>query len=141
MAAKSKADDVRHMRRALALAERGRGRTSPNPIVGAVVVKNGRVVGEGWHRALGEPHAEAMALVEEATGRVRRTEMRIGRAPNTALARVTFRFDEALGMDVPGELKYSPFGSMEMTATYTKFRRFQVSTDEAIDPATTPPAN
>src|SRR5262245_14518225 len=62
MASKHSADDAKHMRRALALAERGRGRTSPNPIVGAVVVKGGRVVGEGWHRALGEPHAEAMAL-------------------------------------------------------------------------------
>jgi diaminohydroxyphosphoribosylaminopyrimidine deaminase/5-amino-6-(5-phosphoribosylamino)uracil reductase len=54
--------DERHMRRALALAERGRGRVSPNPIVGAVVVRNGRVVGEGWHRALGLPHAELVAL-------------------------------------------------------------------------------
>ena len=64
MAAKFSPDDVKHMRRALALAERGRGRTSPNPIVGAVVVKDSRVVGEGWHRALGEPHAEAMALAK-----------------------------------------------------------------------------
>ena len=55
-------DDSLHMRRALRLAERGRGRTAPNPIVGAVVVKDARVVGEGWHRALGEPHAEAVAL-------------------------------------------------------------------------------
>lgn len=54
--------DARHMRRALALAERGRGRTSPNPVVGAVVVRRGEVVGEGWHRALGEHHAEVMAL-------------------------------------------------------------------------------
>lgn len=52
------------MRRALVLAERGRGRVSPNPIVGAVVVKAGRVVGEGWHRALGEAHAEVMALAK-----------------------------------------------------------------------------
>ena len=50
------------MRRALRLAERGRGRVNPNPMVGAVVVRGGRVVGEGWHRAWGEPHAEAMAL-------------------------------------------------------------------------------
>ena len=54
--------DARHMRRALALAARGRGRTSPNPVVGAVVVRRGEVVGEGWHRALGEHHAEVMAL-------------------------------------------------------------------------------
>ena len=50
------------MARALRLAERGRGRVNPNPVVGALVVRAGRVVGEGWHKALGEPHAEAMAL-------------------------------------------------------------------------------
>lgn len=54
--------DARHMRRALALAERGRGRTAPNPVVGAVVVRGGKVVGEGWHRAVGGPHAEVEAL-------------------------------------------------------------------------------
>lgn len=53
---------VRHMRRALQLAVRGRGRTRPNPMVGAVLVKDGQVVGEGWHRALGGPHAEIEAL-------------------------------------------------------------------------------
>jgi diaminohydroxyphosphoribosylaminopyrimidine deaminase/5-amino-6-(5-phosphoribosylamino)uracil reductase len=68
----SVADDVErsYMMRALALAERGRGRTSPNPIVGAVVVRDGRVVGEGWHRALGLPHAEQEALAR-AGGRAR----------------------------------------------------------------------
>ncbi|HTM58500.1 MAG TPA: bifunctional diaminohydroxyphosphoribosylaminopyrimidine deaminase/5-amino-6-(5-phosphoribosylamino)uracil reductase RibD [Candidatus Udaeobacter sp.] len=54
--------DRRFMRRALRLAERGRGRTRPNPIVGAVVVRKGRVVGEGWHTAAGRPHAERAAL-------------------------------------------------------------------------------
>jgi len=56
------ADDQLHMQRALRLAERGRGRTAPNPVVGAVLVARGRVVGEGWHRALGAPHAEIEAL-------------------------------------------------------------------------------
>ena len=51
-----------YMRRALELAERGRGRTSPNPMVGAVLVKGGSVVGEGWHRGAGLPHAEVEAL-------------------------------------------------------------------------------
>jgi len=54
--------DARYMRRALALAERARGHTSPNPIVGAVVVKDGRIVGEGFHPRAGEPHAEVFAL-------------------------------------------------------------------------------
>lgn len=54
--------DARMMRRALGLAERGRGRTSPNPPVGAVVAHGARVVGEGWHRKAGEPHAEIEAL-------------------------------------------------------------------------------
>jgi len=62
MAARRKDDDQRFMRRALRLAERGRGRVNPNPVVGAVVVRGGRVVGEGWHRALGEAHAEVRAL-------------------------------------------------------------------------------
>ena len=50
------------MKRALDLARRGRGRTSPNPLVGAVVVKAGRVVGEGYHKKAGTPHAEVHAL-------------------------------------------------------------------------------
>jgi diaminohydroxyphosphoribosylaminopyrimidine deaminase/5-amino-6-(5-phosphoribosylamino)uracil reductase len=56
------AHDRAHMRRALALARRGWGCTAPNPMVGAVVVRDGRVLGEGWHRAYGGPHAEVEAL-------------------------------------------------------------------------------
>ncbi len=56
------AQDERFMRRALALARRGLGRTSPNPAVGAVVVRAGKVVGEGWHHQAGLPHAEVEAL-------------------------------------------------------------------------------
>jgi diaminohydroxyphosphoribosylaminopyrimidine deaminase/5-amino-6-(5-phosphoribosylamino)uracil reductase len=52
------------MRRALELAERGRGHVEPNPLVGAVLVRDGRVVGEGWHRRYGEAHAEVNALAE-----------------------------------------------------------------------------
>jgi len=54
--------DEQFMRTALKLAARGRGRTAPNPMVGAVVVSAGRVVGQGWHRRAGEPHAEVLAL-------------------------------------------------------------------------------
>jgi diaminohydroxyphosphoribosylaminopyrimidine deaminase/5-amino-6-(5-phosphoribosylamino)uracil reductase len=54
--------DQEFLGRAIALAERGRGQTSPNPLVGAIVVKDGIVLGEGWHAALGEAHAERAAL-------------------------------------------------------------------------------
>lgn len=52
------------MRRALDLAALGRGRTAPNPPVGAVVVRDGRIVGEGHHRAAGQAHAETVALAD-----------------------------------------------------------------------------
>jgi diaminohydroxyphosphoribosylaminopyrimidine deaminase/5-amino-6-(5-phosphoribosylamino)uracil reductase len=54
--------DTRHLLRAIELAERARGQTSPNPMVGAVVVKNGRVIGEGITQPAGEAHAERMAI-------------------------------------------------------------------------------
>jgi diaminohydroxyphosphoribosylaminopyrimidine deaminase/5-amino-6-(5-phosphoribosylamino)uracil reductase len=63
--------DARHLQRAIELAARARGQTSPNPIVGAVVVKEGRVIGEGITQPPGEQHAEAMALgacAEETAG-------------------------------------------------------------------------
>ena len=50
------------LERALELAERGRGTTQPNPVVGAVLVRDGEVVGEGWHKRKGEAHAEVNAL-------------------------------------------------------------------------------
>lgn len=57
-------NDARWMAAALALGERGRGRTAPNPNVGCVIVKHGRVIGRGWTQPGGRPHAEAMALAE-----------------------------------------------------------------------------
>jgi diaminohydroxyphosphoribosylaminopyrimidine deaminase/5-amino-6-(5-phosphoribosylamino)uracil reductase len=50
------------MRRALELAERGRGYVEPNPLVGAVIVRDGQLVGEGWHQRFGQAHAEVVAL-------------------------------------------------------------------------------
>src|SRR5690242_20389774 len=58
------------MARALALAARAAGETNPNPMVGCVVVKSGRIVGEGFHRRAGGPHAEVFAL-REAGGKAR----------------------------------------------------------------------
>jgi len=55
-----------YMRLALKLAQRGYGTTSPNPLVGAVLVKRGEIIGRGWHRRAGEPHAEIEALRDAA---------------------------------------------------------------------------
>src|SRR3954465_11836143 len=54
--------DARLMRLALRLARRGFGATSPNPMVGAVLIKRGKIIGRGWHRRAGMPHAEIEAL-------------------------------------------------------------------------------
>src|SRR5438552_17984362 len=51
-----------YMQLALRLAQRGYGTTSPNPMVGAVLVKGRRIIGRGWHRRAGEPHAEIEAI-------------------------------------------------------------------------------
>jgi diaminohydroxyphosphoribosylaminopyrimidine deaminase / 5-amino-6-(5-phosphoribosylamino)uracil reductase len=56
------ATDEKHMTLALALAERGLFTTTPNPRVGCVIVRDGEVIGTGWHERAGEPHAEAIAL-------------------------------------------------------------------------------
>jgi len=55
-------EDIEYMRRAIELAERGVGFTNPNPMVGAVIVKGGKVIGEGWHERCGEWHAERNAF-------------------------------------------------------------------------------
>lgn len=89
-------DDHRFMARALELAAQGLFTTTPNPRVGAVIVKNGEIVGEGWHRKAGEPHAEVLALAE-AGGRARGATVYLtlepcshfGRTPPCAEALVT----------------------------------------------------
>jgi diaminohydroxyphosphoribosylaminopyrimidine deaminase/5-amino-6-(5-phosphoribosylamino)uracil reductase len=56
--------DQAHLRRALELAEHGRGRVSPNPLVGAVIVRDGQMIGEGFHAELGDLHAERAAIAD-----------------------------------------------------------------------------
>ncbi|MBR6230691.1 MAG: riboflavin biosynthesis protein RibD, partial [Lachnospiraceae bacterium] len=55
-------NDESYMRRAIELAEKGIGWTDPNPMVGAVIVKDGRIIGEGYHKKCGELHAERNAI-------------------------------------------------------------------------------
>ncbi len=54
--------DYKYMKRAFELAKKGEGFVSPNPLVGAVIVKDGKIIGEGYHSAFGEDHAEVMAI-------------------------------------------------------------------------------
>jgi diaminohydroxyphosphoribosylaminopyrimidine deaminase / 5-amino-6-(5-phosphoribosylamino)uracil reductase len=68
------------MRQALRLARRGWGRTSPNPMVGAVLVKSGQIIGQGWHHRVGDAHAEIEAL---------RNSVRKGHSPKGATLYVT----------------------------------------------------
>ncbi len=68
------------MRRVLQLAEKGRGKTRPNPMVGAVIIKNGRLVGEGYHKKAGGPHAEISAL-KQAGIQARGAEMYVSLEP------------------------------------------------------------
>ena len=58
--------DIKFMQRAIILAKRATGRTSPNPLVGCVIVKNGKVIAEGWHKVCGADHAEVDALKKAA---------------------------------------------------------------------------
>ena len=109
--------DERYMRRALQLAERGWGRVSPNPMVGAAVVRHGEVVGEGWHEGPGTDHAEVMALHaagDRASGATVVCTLepcnRFGRTPpctrallDAGVARVVLgATDPDLGADAPG---------------------------------------
>jgi diaminohydroxyphosphoribosylaminopyrimidine deaminase/5-amino-6-(5-phosphoribosylamino)uracil reductase len=60
--------DSEYMKRALQLAENGIGRVNPNPLVGAVIVRDGRTIGEGWHQAYGQAHAEVNAIKNAEAG-------------------------------------------------------------------------
>jgi len=73
-------DDVRFMRRAIEIAEFGRGKVSPNPLVGCVLVYNGEIIAEGWHDHLGGLHAEHMAIHDAEEK---------GKSPNGSTAYVT----------------------------------------------------
>ena len=55
-------DDSKYMQRALQLAANGLGNVQPNPMVGAVIVHDNKIIGEGWHKKYGEPHAEVNAI-------------------------------------------------------------------------------
>lgn len=72
--------DIEYMTRACRLAVKGRGLTSPNPLVGTVIVKRGRIVAEGWHKRCGGKHAEIMAL-DRARGSLKGATMYVTLEP------------------------------------------------------------
>jgi len=73
--------DHAHLTRAIELADRGLGRVSPNPLVGAVVVKDDQVLGEGWHAEFGGPHAEVAALTAAGGADVRGATLYVSLEP------------------------------------------------------------
>ncbi|WP_291400711.1 bifunctional diaminohydroxyphosphoribosylaminopyrimidine deaminase/5-amino-6-(5-phosphoribosylamino)uracil reductase RibD [Acidaminobacter sp.] len=103
---------IQHMQRALELAKLGAGRTSPNPLVGAVIVKEGRVIGEGYHAMYGGPHAEVNAI-ENASESVEGAEIYVtlepcshyGKTPPCALKLIENRFSKVyIAMEDPNPL-------------------------------------
>jgi diaminohydroxyphosphoribosylaminopyrimidine deaminase/5-amino-6-(5-phosphoribosylamino)uracil reductase len=105
-------NDEQWMTRALRLAEKGKGRTSPNPMVGAVLVKNGKVVGEGYHIKAGADHAEIIALRqagEKARGATLYLNLEpcihYGRTPPCAPAVIEAKVKQVvIGMEDPNPL-------------------------------------
>jgi diaminohydroxyphosphoribosylaminopyrimidine deaminase/5-amino-6-(5-phosphoribosylamino)uracil reductase len=87
------------LERAVELAERGRGTTWPNPLVGAVVVRDGEVVGEGWHERAGGPHAEVNAL-GEAGERARGATLYVSMEPCSHVGRTPACTDAVLAAGV-----------------------------------------
>src|SRR5919205_1168341 len=73
--------DHAHLARAIELAERGVGGVSPNPVVGAVLVKDERVVGEGWHEEYGGPHAEVNAIAASGEADLRGATLYVSLEP------------------------------------------------------------
>jgi diaminohydroxyphosphoribosylaminopyrimidine deaminase/5-amino-6-(5-phosphoribosylamino)uracil reductase len=72
--------DIHFIRETFKLARKGRGRTSPNPLAGAVVVKDGKIVGKGYHHKAGEPHAEILAI-KEAEGKTQGATLYVNLEP------------------------------------------------------------
>jgi diaminohydroxyphosphoribosylaminopyrimidine deaminase / 5-amino-6-(5-phosphoribosylamino)uracil reductase len=60
-------EDIKFMQRAIELSMKGYGFVNPNPLVGAVLVKNGKIIGDGWHQHFGGPHAEVNAMNDTLT--------------------------------------------------------------------------
>jgi diaminohydroxyphosphoribosylaminopyrimidine deaminase/5-amino-6-(5-phosphoribosylamino)uracil reductase len=80
------AEDIRFLKRTFVLARRGLNSVSPNPAVGAVIVKGGLVIAEGWHRRAGQPHAEVVAI-EKASGKTEGATLYVNLEPCCHLGR------------------------------------------------------
>lgn len=83
------------MKKAISLAEKGRGHTSPNPMVGAVIVKDGRIISEGYHRKAGEDHAEIDAIKNSRLA-VKGSDMYVSLEPCTVTGRTPPCADELI---------------------------------------------
>ena len=77
------AEDRKYMKMAIKLAEKARGSTSPNPMVGAVIVKNGSIISTGYHKMAGQPHAEIEAINNSCGVNLKESTMYITLEPCT----------------------------------------------------------
>ena len=116
-------DDGRYMARAIELARRGRFTTSPNPNVGCVIVKNGQIVGEGWHQMAGGPHAEVVALKqagEQAQGATCYVTLEpcshFGRTPPCAQGLITAKVAKVIAAMVDPNPQVSGSGLQQLQA-------------------------
>lgn len=91
--------DEKYMSRALKLAERGKGQVSPNPLVGAVIAKKGRIVGQGYHVQAGLPHAEIIAL-KEAGKRAKGSTLYVNLEPCSHFGRTPPCTEEIIGSGI-----------------------------------------
>jgi diaminohydroxyphosphoribosylaminopyrimidine deaminase / 5-amino-6-(5-phosphoribosylamino)uracil reductase len=120
------------MRRALSLAERGRGRVEPNPMVGAVIVRDGEVVGEGWHTAFGEPHAEVEAL-RRAAGRAAGATAYVTLEPCSHFGKTPPCVDALLEAGVARVVFAAGFGSAAAGGGGERLRASGVHVDSGVE--------
>jgi diaminohydroxyphosphoribosylaminopyrimidine deaminase / 5-amino-6-(5-phosphoribosylamino)uracil reductase len=118
------------LERALELAERGRGTTHPNPVVGAVVVRDGAVVGEGWHERAGGPHAEVVAL-EAAGDRARGSTLYVTMEPCNHHGRTPPCTDAVLAAGVARVVAGSRDPSANARGGFERLRAAGVEVEEA----------
>ena len=123
--------DQSFMRKALKLAQRGIGSTHPNPRVGAVVVRDGLIVGEGWHQQAGMPHAEPLAL-QQAGERAKGSTLYVTLEPCSAIGRTPACVDAVLRAGIQRLVYASADPNPKMAGGATRLRHMGVQVQGGV---------